>query len=89
MDYVGSTENFALGGEEYLNYTVYLTIVDDDILESNETFKAALEVVDETFANVFRVTLQPNEAEVLILDSDSESVNYTFRAIVHEAHPLL
>ena len=48
--------------------SVNLTIIDDNVLETNETFKAVIESLDDD-----RIILQPNVAVILIvLDNDSK-----------------
>ena len=50
--------------------TVNLIIIDDSLFETNETFIAVLEVMDNV-----RVILQPNETEVsIVLDDDSRHI---------------
>ena len=66
MDYVSLTVNVSLSNSSS-TYTLSLCIVDDDVLEANETFKAVLEA-----DYLSRVIIQLNEAEVYILDNDSK-----------------
>lgn len=74
QDYVGLTEEiFPLDCRSPI-FTVYITIVDDDILEANETFKAVLGLVYRP--RYGRVIFQPSEAEVYILDNDSKSITF-------------
>lgn len=47
--------------------SVNLTIMEDDVLETNETFMAVLELVDDD-----RIILQPNAAFITIVDDDSK-----------------
>ena len=48
--------------------SVNLIIIDDDVLETNETFKAVLELVDDG-----RIILQPIETVIsIVLDTDSK-----------------
>ena len=48
--------------------SVNLTIVDDRVLETNETFTAVLEIVDDG-----RIVLQPNTTVIsIVLDNDSK-----------------
>lgn len=48
--------------------TVNLTIIDDNVLENDETFMALLALVDDT-----HVVLQPNTTEIsIVLDNDSK-----------------
>ena len=48
--------------------SVNLTIIDDDVFETNETFTAVLELVDDG-----RVILQPNTTVIsIVLDNDSK-----------------
>ena len=49
---------------------VNVSIVNDDLLEIDEVFTASLALVNA--ADAARVILQPNSAEVTILDEDSE-----------------
>lgn len=50
--------------------TVNLNIIDDNALETNETFTAVLELVDND-----RIILQPKEAKIsIVLDDDSKHV---------------
>ena len=50
--------------------TVNLNIIDDDALETNETFTAVLKLVDND-----RIILQPKEAKIsIVLDDDSKHV---------------
>ena len=54
-----------------MTQTVTLGIIDDDLFETNETFMAELELVDDT-----RVILQPSATDVsIILDNDSKHRN--------------
>jgi hypothetical protein len=50
--------------------TVNVTIVDDDLLEIDEVFSASLTLVNPD-ADA-RVQLQPDSANVIILDEDGE-----------------
>ena len=47
-----------------------VSITNDDLLEINEVFTAMLQLVND--GDFRRVTLQPNEASVTILDEDGE-----------------
>ena len=48
--------------------SVNLTIIDDNVLETNETFKAVIESLDDD-----RIILQPNVAVIsIVLDNDSK-----------------
>ena len=49
---------------------VSLTIVDDDVLETDEVFTVLLEVMTDEHDD--RIVLQPNTSTVTILDNDSE-----------------
>ena len=50
--------------------TVNLNIIDDNALETNETFTAVLELVDND-----RIILKPKETEIsIVLDDDSKHV---------------
>ena len=49
---------------------VNVSIMNDDLLEIDEVFTASL--TPENAADAFRVNLQPDSAEVTILDDDSE-----------------
>lgn len=54
-----------------MTQTVNLNIVDDNVLEINETFMAVLELVDDT-----RVILQTNATNIsIVLDNDSKHIN--------------
>ena len=60
--------------------TVNLNILDDDVLEINETFRVVLELVN--LDNDGRVKLQPNETEVsIVLDNDSKCIKYIQRSV--------
>ena len=62
--------------------TVNLSIFDDDVLETNETFTVILELVNSEDDG--RVILQPNATVVsIILDNDSKHIKY---AIMHGNH---
>lgn len=50
--------------------TVNVSIVDDNLLEIDEIFRASL--APENAAGAAQVILQPDSAEVTILDEDSE-----------------
>ena len=50
--------------------TVNVSIVNDNLLEIDEVFTASLTL--ENTADAARVNLQPDSAEVTILDEDSE-----------------
>ena len=59
--------------------TVNVSIMNDDLLEIDEVFTASLTL--ENTADAARVNLQPDSAEVTILDEDSEyksSPNHTY-----------
>ena len=54
--------------------TVNLNIIDDNALETDETFTAVLEPVDNN-----RIILEPNETEVsIILDDDSKHIGVVY-----------
>lgn len=52
--------------------SVAIPIVDDEIVELNETFRANLASVLLPSPSEISVTIEPATAEVVILDNDSE-----------------
>ena len=55
--------------------TVKLNILDDDVLETNETFRVVLKLVSSEDDG--RVMLEHNETEVsIVLDNDSTCIKY-------------
>ena len=51
-----------------------LNIIDDDVLETNETFTAVLELVDSN-----RIILEPRETEIsIVLDDDSKHIGVVY-----------
>ena len=58
--------------------SVKLTIVDDNVLETNETFTAVLELVDDG-----RIILQPNATVIsIVLDNDSKRYWNTIHSLI-------
>ena len=51
--------------------TVNFNIIDDNVFEADEMFMAVLEL-----ANDSRIILQPNIAEISIMDDDSKYNNF-------------
>ena len=51
--------------------SVIIPIVDDDVLELDETFQAEISLQNSEDRNC--VILQPNVVDITILDNDSES----------------
>ena len=54
--------------------TVNLNLIDDNALETDETFTAVLELVDND-----RTILQPRETEIsIVLDDDSKHIGVVY-----------
>ena len=54
--------------------TVNLNIIDDNALETDETFTAVLELVDND-----RIILEPRETEIsIVLDDDSKHIGVVY-----------
>ena len=69
LDYEDETVRLAFSGGRRMRI-VNLFIIDDNVLETNETFTAVLELVGND-----RIILQPKETEVsIVLDDDSKYV---------------
>ena len=50
--------------------SVMIPIIDDDILELNETFRVEIGILNDEDRTC--VTLQPNVVDIIIVDNDSE-----------------
>ena len=66
MDYIAANGEFTFSSSSSNQQCVNITIVDDNVLESLETFSVTIDT------SVDRVVLEPNTTVVEIVDNDGE-----------------
>ena len=73
-DYIATDLERIIYVSESQPASVMIPIIDDDILELNETFQVEIGILNDEDRTC--VTLQPNVVNVIIVDDDSE-LNFT------------